>query len=162
MYYDGFDASSYLEHYGVKGMKWGIRKASLKVGNAIANRNKPKKQLDKRNKNYGSTNYSRDMALYGRGGAERINKRLNKGQTLKQARRREFATQVGIGLSAAAIYYASYMAADYLSSPAARMAIKQAKSSYVNAKAQKAAAKAILKIGAGSVVNLKKSMYSVV
>lgn len=25
MYY-GFDASSYLEHYGVKGMKWGVRK----------------------------------------------------------------------------------------------------------------------------------------
>lgn len=27
MYYDGFDASLYLEHYGVKGMKWGIKKA---------------------------------------------------------------------------------------------------------------------------------------
>lgn len=33
MRYYGFDASSYLEHYGVKGMKWGIRKEYEPVGN---------------------------------------------------------------------------------------------------------------------------------
>lgn len=29
--YQGFDASSYLEHYGVLGMKWGIRKNPQKA-----------------------------------------------------------------------------------------------------------------------------------
>lgn len=28
----GFDASSYLEHYGVKGMKWGIRRSPRRPG----------------------------------------------------------------------------------------------------------------------------------
>lgn len=163
MYYDGFDASSYLEHYGVKGMKWGIRKARLKSENAITNRNKSKKQLDKRNKKYGSADYSRDVSIYGRGGAERINKRLNKGKTLDQARRREAATQIATGLGLSAAFYSTaFMVGAYLSSPAVRMSVKQVKNSYANEKAKKAAAKAILKIGAGSVVNLKKSMYSVV
>ena len=55
----------YLEHYGVKGMKWGKRK---------------------RNPNYSDDQMKRDSQVYGKRGAKRINKNMNKGDSVSTAR----------------------------------------------------------------------------
>jgi hypothetical protein len=77
-------------HFGVKGMHWGQRKA----------------QNDTPNKNYSQANRQADTQALGAKGAARINQRLNKGLTYKQALAREIGRQaatraaVGVGLSA--------------------------------------------------------------
>lgn len=63
---------SYLKHFGVKGMKWGVRHD---------------------NPNYSSEQRSRDKAVYGRGAVRRINRRMNKGESISAARSRE-ATRI--------------------------------------------------------------------
>jgi hypothetical protein len=68
-------SSAELIHYGVKGMKWGVRRA----------------ELSKNNPNY--TPGQRDHDYLRRGvskrGVKRINKRMNKGQDLETARKNE-------------------------------------------------------------------------
>jgi hypothetical protein len=63
-----------LLHYGVKGMKWGVRRSE--------NASRPSK--------YKQSHRETDQAYYGKGGARRIAKRVNKkGKSLKEARRLE-------------------------------------------------------------------------
>lgn len=62
-----------LMHFGVKGMKWGVRK----------------KTYNDSNKNYSDKQRKRDTALYGKGGEKRINKRLNEGHSIQGARHYE-------------------------------------------------------------------------
>lgn len=69
-YYSVYN-DEFLMHHGVKGMKWGIRK----------DRN--------RNPNYSSKQRIRDRKLYGRGAERRINKRMNKGESVQSARHNE-------------------------------------------------------------------------
>ena len=57
-------ADDELEHAGVKGMKWGVRK----------------------NPNYTSQQRRRDGQIYGRGGVRRINNNMNKGDQVSTAR----------------------------------------------------------------------------
>ena len=54
-----------LEHVGVKGMKWGVRK---------------------KNPNYTNNQIKRDRQIYGKRGSNRINKALNKGDSISVAR----------------------------------------------------------------------------
>lgn len=61
----------FLKHYGVKGMKWGVRKDRAK------------------NPNYTEQQRKRDRQIYGRYGESRINRRMNKGDTVTNARGRE-------------------------------------------------------------------------
>lgn len=61
-----------LQHYGVKGMKWGVRR----------NRNAV-------NKDYTAKQRKHDRTFYGKGGEKRINKRLNEGHGLRGARHYE-------------------------------------------------------------------------
>ena len=61
----------YLEHFGTKNRKWGIRKAS-------ASKNA--------NPNYSVTQRRRDAQVYGMRGQRRINKAMNKGDSLSIAR----------------------------------------------------------------------------
>lgn len=65
--------SSELVHYGIKGMKWGVRRANL----------------DAPNNRYSSANRTKDRSTHGERGVKRINRRLNKGQSLVEARARE-------------------------------------------------------------------------
>ena len=58
----------FLIHYGVKGMKWGVRHD---------------------NPNYSSEQRKRDRSIYGRGGVRRINRRMNKGSGILGARSKE-------------------------------------------------------------------------
>ena len=55
-----------LAHYGVKGMKWGVRR--------------------RRNENYTDKQRKQDRAIYGRGAERRVNKRMNQGYGIKGAR----------------------------------------------------------------------------
>lgn len=65
-----------LYHFGIKGMKWGVRKK----------RDKPSKaQLNKLNADYTSRQRIKDRASYGKKGVERINRRMNKGRSHFQA-----------------------------------------------------------------------------
>lgn len=65
--------SSELIHYGVKGMKWGVRRAELNKTNDSYT--KGQRQIDKRD--------------FGKRGVKRINRRMNKGQTRIKARKAE-------------------------------------------------------------------------
>ena len=64
---------NYLAHHGVKGMKWGVRRAK-------------KKQMNER---YTESRQKQDERLYGKRSVKRINKRLNKGESLVSARHAE-------------------------------------------------------------------------
>ena len=64
------DSEDFLAHYGVKGMKWGQRK----------------RELSKPNPNYSADQRKRDKQVYGRGGVRRVNKNLNKGDSISTAR----------------------------------------------------------------------------
>jgi hypothetical protein len=65
-----------LAHHGVKGMHWGVR------------RNEPT------NSAYSQSRQVYDKDRFGKGGVKRINRRLNKGKTYKQAVRREGVSYV--------------------------------------------------------------------
>ena len=76
----------YLEHFGVKGMKWGVRK-----------------QKEPRNKNYTSYNRRNDSFKYGDRGVKRINRSMNKGKTYVQAAKHEQNRQRVVRLVASGI-----------------------------------------------------------
>lgn len=61
-----------LQHYGVKGMRWGVRRDRNRV-----------------NKSYSAKQRKQDRAFYGKGGEKRINKKLNDGHGLRGARHYE-------------------------------------------------------------------------
>lgn len=75
-----------LYHYGVKGMKWGVRKSKSKTSNY--------------NKNYSSKQRKRDQSVYSKGAVRRINKRMNKGESISSARSKE-ASRINSTRSAA-------------------------------------------------------------
>ena len=65
----------YLAHYGVLGMKWGVRKdVSSKKSS---------------NKDYSANQRKRDRQVYGTRGEKRINKAMNQGDSISIARGRE-------------------------------------------------------------------------
>lgn len=66
----------YLVHYGVKGMKWGIRR----------NRDSGGSSKNTHNKDYTDKQRKNDRAFYGNRGEKRINKKLNEGYGLRGAR----------------------------------------------------------------------------
>lgn len=89
---------AYLEHYGVLGMKWGVRNAESKrrLGGPSprAAARKKKRQAKKAEKirlnrpapGYGKSDREIDEAALGNRSVKRINRSVNKGRTVNQAR----------------------------------------------------------------------------
>lgn len=69
------ESEEYLYHHGVKGMKWGVRKS--------------KSSSSTQNKNYSAKQRKRDQSVYSKGAVRRINKRMNKGESISSARSKE-------------------------------------------------------------------------
>ena len=86
----------YLMHYGVKGMKWGVRNYQNPDGTLTAEGKKRYYNSDgsltkKGAKEIPNPNYSRkqqmcDKSIYGEKGVRRINEQLNKGNMISGAR----------------------------------------------------------------------------
>lgn len=75
--------SDELYHFGIKGMKWGVRKSAKSS----------KAQLNKPNADYTSRQHITDRASYGKKGVKRINRRMNKGQSHFRAATTEMISQ---------------------------------------------------------------------
>lgn len=67
------EENSHLEHFGVKGMKWGVRRA----------------ELNKTNKAYSSRQRSADKEEYGKRSVKRINRMMNEGKSRAEALAKE-------------------------------------------------------------------------
>lgn len=98
-----------LYHFGIKGMKWGIRRAELK----------------KPNPNYDKWKRSADRQVYGKRGERRINRRMNKGQSHLRAQVTEAGQQVAKG-------YLTYKAVQFITSPKGQRIAGMAMSTAVN------------------------------
>lgn len=70
-----------LTHYGILGMKWGVRKHSNVNRDSILSG----KRKSNWNSHYKKIDRQTDKSIYGKGGVKRINKRMNKGQSYKKA-----------------------------------------------------------------------------
>lgn len=99
----------YLVHYGVKGMKWGVRR-----------------KRNEYNKNYTDKQRKQDRAVYGRGAERRINRRMNEGYGVRGARayeadrkerkdrRKATARRVGKAVTGAAVSVGSAYVMDQI------------------------------------------------
>lgn len=75
-----------LYHFGIKGMKWGVRRYQNEDG-SLTSAGKKRYSSDSWNKNYSVTQRRRDQRMYSRGAVKRINKEMNRyGETLQGAR----------------------------------------------------------------------------
>lgn len=89
--------SNAFAHYGIKGMRWGIRRYQKENGDLTASGKK----------RYSAT--KKDTLLYGEKGAQRIADRRNKGDSRRKAIAKELgrrtATAIGLGVAASAAMY---------------------------------------------------------
>lgn len=77
--------SAYLIHYGIKGMKWGVRRYQNADGSYTDAGRKRHRISDK----YTEADSHRDAKIYGDRGARRIGRRIERGYSLEGARAKE-------------------------------------------------------------------------
>lgn len=129
-----------LQHHGVKGMKWGVRKdrkhgsgrdtpnknysAAMRKSDSVYGENNVKRINRKMNEGKSHKRAEREV-LYGKRGANRIEKRMAKGQKASTAENKEALIQVGKGLAISTAMYAGMYAcsraySNYATSPSYR------------------------------------------
>lgn len=86
--------STYLQHFGIKGQKWGVRRYENPDGTLTE---AGKKRYAE---NYDSKQRRRDLAVYGGRGVKRINKRMLEGESISGARSYEASRIAGARKSA--------------------------------------------------------------
>lgn len=107
----------YLAHHGIKGQKWGVRRFQKEDG-SLTSAGKER---------YSSEQYRRDVSVYGRSGAKRIQKRVEKkgmsvsgarsdeARRINSARRRALVGgQIGAGVGMAVGGVGGLMASRYV------------------------------------------------
>lgn len=113
------DIDEFLAHYGVKGMKWGVRKAASGVASAgssikagvkdAVQRSKEKREVVKaerkanfeaaRNAGYSALMRRRDLDDVGKRGVRRIEKRIANGERINMARFKESVATTARGFA---------------------------------------------------------------
>lgn len=113
------DTDEFLAHYGVKGMKWGVRRAASGVASATSTatagvrdavqRSKEKREATKaerkanfetaRNAGYTSKMRNQDIDDIGMRGTRRIEKRITNGERIGTARFKETAASTARGFA---------------------------------------------------------------
>lgn len=78
-----FDCDSALQHHGILGQKWGVRRFQNKDGTLTSAGKK------RRAENYSDQQRQRDEKIYGKRAAERINRRMLEGESIQSARHNE-------------------------------------------------------------------------
>lgn len=106
------DVNDFLEHYGVKGMKWGVSRAAGSVKSAVG-RSKEKRAAVKAERTANSTmasaaGYSArqrrsDIDNIGKRATRKVEKRIADGESIGKARTKEYAsaTAKSVGLTMA-------------------------------------------------------------
>lgn len=126
-------SNEYLSHHGVKGMKWGVRKEAFnKNAKRAANSNADKNY----NKAYKKIDRITDEYVYGKRGVDRINKRMNKGQSYLKA------STIEMGRSFVKSALVSFGTADIATGGMVHRAVgKKIVDSYMKSKAAKSVVK---------------------
>lgn len=125
-----------LQHHGILGMKWGVRRTK-------------ETRLEKRTRRETALKKAsyKDKSIYGKAGIKRISDLTNKGYTVRAAQKRFVTEQIALGVLATV----GYVAVTQLGSSAGE-AINQGLGRAWIAKGERAAASSLLQIGSGKVV----------
>jgi hypothetical protein len=125
------NVDDFLAHYGVKGMKWGVSRATDGVKSAVK-RGKEKSAAKKAERQANSeaaraAGYTKmqrvnDLQNVGRGGTRKIEKRIANGETIVKARSKEYASSTAKGLAVAAAILAGPIALAALDKGAGNLA----------------------------------------
>lgn len=82
-----------LCHYGVKGMKWGVRRFQNHDGTLTSARKNRNRRTVKKKKRYTNEDKELDKMLFGTKGQKRIEQRMNKGNSYFMATAKEATRQ---------------------------------------------------------------------
>lgn len=77
-----------LTHWGIKGQKWGIRRYQNEDG-TLTEEGKKRYRVDGDGPSYSDQQYKRDVDVYGKSGANRINRQMIEGASVSGARSKE-------------------------------------------------------------------------
>lgn len=102
------EVDNFLEHYGVKGMKWGVTRASdgirsgvgkIKAKRAAVNKERAANTQKARAAGYKDVSREYDTKYLGARSTRRIEKRIAGGENIDKARNREYNKQLVRGLA---------------------------------------------------------------